>query len=493
MQVLSRPFAIEPVTNIMLPDGIFDNAIYNLRIACHYTNQSGNVLNNVEIHLESVGDPGIIPVAKTHHFPVIPAGATITVMWNANFKDAMPGKRLVSFIAKADGFSSSRSIKQIFVSQTRFNNTNNSYTCTIEEGTLTVSNLGGIKAKAPWLHDDKQRECQCDSWGPWIPTKMTMAWTPNPSYAGLHGDLPFSDPWWKILGLIVAIIAGLVAIIAAAMGAGTASFAASGKIDETQPSVTCCTPDVGAGPERDFTVAGVASAIATGAAAVALADDADPFWRGQIATPPGDAELTTSENTIAEWELDEPPNAGQPYRANVKWEYTRFTTAGSYSHSVEEIQTNIHVAGEPELELPPTVQALDPLWVRVKFPKTNSVLFKGAELYAFALFRSPGGLHFVVTLTDAGLDSDPQANDGIYAGTLNLEQAYRKLLKYKEGVLGLWRVYIYAQDVNLTKPGTPPEIAAQHIGGFFVASAVTITFDPSLPCPLKSTGAIMVV
>lgn len=38
MQVLTRPFAIEPVTNIMLPDGIFDNAIYNLQIACHFTN-----------------------------------------------------------------------------------------------------------------------------------------------------------------------------------------------------------------------------------------------------------------------------------------------------------------------------------------------------------------------------------------------------------------------------------------------------------------------
>ena len=27
LQVLTRPFAIEPVTNIMRPDGIFDNAI----------------------------------------------------------------------------------------------------------------------------------------------------------------------------------------------------------------------------------------------------------------------------------------------------------------------------------------------------------------------------------------------------------------------------------------------------------------------------------
>ncbi|MFJ8469838.1 hypothetical protein [Streptomyces swartbergensis] len=38
MTVEARPFAIEPVTGVMLPDGIFDNALYNLRIACRYTN-----------------------------------------------------------------------------------------------------------------------------------------------------------------------------------------------------------------------------------------------------------------------------------------------------------------------------------------------------------------------------------------------------------------------------------------------------------------------
>ena len=44
-----------------------------------------------------------------------------------------------------------------------------------------------------------------------------------------------------------------------------------------------------------------------------------------------------------------------------------------------------------------------------------------------------------------------------------------------------------------TKPGTPPEIAAQHIGGFFVASAITLTFDPNLPCPMKAQANITVV
>ena len=122
MQVLTRPFAVEPVTNIMLPDGIFDNALYNLRIAA-ITPISQRALTNVSIYLESVGDPGIVPVAKTFHFASIPAGASVLVRWDADFKNATPGKRLVSFVAKADGFDSRRSIQQIFVSQTRFDST----------------------------------------------------------------------------------------------------------------------------------------------------------------------------------------------------------------------------------------------------------------------------------------------------------------------------------------------------------------------------------
>ena len=102
LHVLTRPFAIEPVTQIMLPDGIFDNALYNLQIACHYTNNSTSELTNVSLYLESVGDPGIVVTAKTHHFARIPAGASVMVRWDANFQHASPGKRLVSFVAAAD-------------------------------------------------------------------------------------------------------------------------------------------------------------------------------------------------------------------------------------------------------------------------------------------------------------------------------------------------------------------------------------------------------
>ena len=212
MQVLARPFAIEPVTNIMLPDGIFDNALYNLRIACQYTNLSSAELTNVSLYLESVGDPGIASVARTFHFSSIPAGAAVQVMWDADFKNATPGKRLVSFLAKADGFESNRTIQQIFVSQTRFNSTTNTYTCTVEEGTLTVSNISAIVQKPGWGRD-RDGKCEClPTTGPWVPTGMTLAWASNPAFAGVHGDLPFSDPWWKILAIIVAILAAIVAI-----------------------------------------------------------------------------------------------------------------------------------------------------------------------------------------------------------------------------------------------------------------------------------------
>jgi hypothetical protein len=128
-----------------------------------------------------------------------------------------------------------------------------------------------------------------------------------------------------------------------------------------------------------------------------------------------------------------------------------------------------------------------------EIPQDRNDLFKGNELYAFSLLRAPQGLFFVVPLTDDGHGFDPKPNDGIFAGSLDLEKAHRLLLKERQDLYGIWRVFVFAQDVNLTKPGAPHEIAAQHIGGFFVSSAISITFNPSLPCPLKAHASITVV
>lgn len=492
LQVLTRPFAIEPVTSIMLPDGIFDNAIYTLRIGCHFTNTQNAPLTNVSIYLESTSDPGIVPTPRTWSFATIPAGATVRVWWEANFEHASPGKPLVSFVANANGFSASRSIKNIFVSQTRFDPSTNSYTCTIEEGTLKISGLKGLLPRADWWRCNPDRP-RCPPRGPVVPTGMTMVWTPNPAYAGVHGELPFADPWWKIVAWIVVAVSAVVAIVAAALGAGKASFSVGGTFEETEPSVHCCTPEGANSGDTEFTVAGVASAIASGAIVVGCSDAADPFWRGQEAAPPEVGELTVAERVVVSWVLPQPPNAGQSYAANVQWTYDRVTTGQSYSHSVTETQINQHVAGQVTVKTPATVQFSSPLWVKASVAKPDGSLFAGPELYAFALFRAPQGCYFVVDLGDDGLGFDDKPNDGVYSGKLDLEKAYRVLLEHGQTPYGSWRVFFYAQDVNLTKPGTPPHIAAQHIGGMVVASAIDITFDPSLPCPLKAQANITVV
>jgi len=492
LEVLSRPFAVEPVTRLMLPDGIFDNAIFNLQIACHVTNTSSSDLTDVTVYLESTSDPGIVVSARTHHFPVVPAGAVVLVKWDANFQNATPGKRWVGIVAKGAGFSAQRSLQQIFISQTRYDQSSNTFTCTVEEGTLTVGGLKGIPPAGVWRgggtgHGEPGHECECPPDGPYVPTGVTTVWTPDPGFPGTHGDLPFSDPWWKVLAIIVLIVAAIVGIIAAASGLGV--FTVAGTFEETDPSVSCCIPP----PDVSPTVAGVASAVAAVALGVALSDAADPMWRGQGATPPAAGEVTIGEKVVAAWDLPKAPDAGQPYTADVEWTYTRTTTGASYTHSVTETQTNVHLCDGVTVTTPQTVGPWDQIWVRAQFQRPDQSLFSGAEAYSLCVFRSPGGLYFVEDLTDDGLGFDPAANDGIYAGDLHLEEIYRILAQHGQDAYGTWRVYVYAQDVNLTRPGTPPEVAAQTIGGFVVASALQLTFDPTLPCPLTATASVEVV
>ena len=495
--VQTRPFAIEPVTNIMMPDGIFDNALYKQRIACHYTNTSASDLTNVTLYLEGVGDPGIVVTSQTYTFARIPAGASVLVFWAANFQLAKPGKPLVSFVARADGFTSYRCIRQIFVSQTRYDATTKTFSCTIPEGRLDVSKVRVVPhGKGGWSPGgtgDNKRPWR----GPSVPTGLTMAWTPNPAYGGTHGELPFEDPWWKVLALIILIIAAIVGIIAAAEGAGTFSIGVEGEFDETDPDIvtSCCTPAPIGGASGATTVAGVAGAVASAALCVALADDADPIWRGQEATPPAAGELTTAEKVRAEWKLLDPPFAGEPYRTRVSWTYDRFTTGAAYHYAVaDEEKANIHVTDHVTVTTPGTVSSSGgSLWVRAGFVRPDGTAFAGPDLYAFAIFEAPQGLMFVVPITDDGLSYDASANDGVYTGGLELERAQRILKEAGQDVKGIWRVYVFGQDVNRVAPGTPPQIAAQTIGGFFVGSAVQVTFDPNLPCPLKAQGTIKVI
>ncbi|MFJ8469837.1 hypothetical protein [Streptomyces swartbergensis] len=103
----------------------------------------------------------------------------------------------------------------------------------------------------------------------------------------------------------------------------------------------------------------------------------------------------------ARWAYLDDPIAGSPYRVQVKWTYDRVTTGGTYHFEVDEEQANVHLADHVEITTPAKVEAFDPLWVQVSFPKPDQSTFSGTDLYAFALFQAPQGVSFLAPLTDA--------------------------------------------------------------------------------------------
>jgi hypothetical protein len=133
------------------------------------------------------------------------------------------------------------------------------------------------------------------------------------------------------------------------------------------------------------------------------------------------------------------------------------------------------------------------LVIKARFSREDGKLFTGDSLYAFSLLRSPDNMYFLVDLADDGIEQDEQPNDGTYTGSIHLEEVYKVLLRQKLRLEGLWRVYVFAQDVNDATPDMLPQIAAKRIGGFMVASALQITFDPTLPCPLQAQAAVTVI
>jgi len=492
LEVTNRPFSVEPITGVMLPDGIFDSAIFEQNITCFFTNTGADDLTDVTIYFEGISDPAISVTATTHAFARIPAGASVQVAWLGNFKNANPGKKNISLIAKSPGLSLQRQIKQIFVTRTAFDPATKTYTCEFPEGTMRVKFRNVIKEKSPCRPDKEDAPL-------WIPVSMEMGMAPNPAYRGQFGDLPFQDPWWKIVALIVAALAAIGAAIAAALGSGKASVGASGGFDETTGEVSCCRPADGLSPKERLTVAGALSTVATGALVVAASDYEDPWYRGQKATLPGAGELTLSEQVDLTITYSQPPNAGQPYKVQVDWTYTRVTDQNSYPYSVSEEQTNLHTLGKLVVDAPSPIQAFqDPFTFGCQFIREDGTPFMGSQLYAYALVVSPKKVAFRIPLLDDGIDLDRGTNDGIYTAHLDWREAYREHVRYlKEGrgeeeLLGVWLIYIYAQDINDATPAMKPTEAATHIGGMMIASASALTFDSTLPCPLKANAKILV-
>jgi hypothetical protein len=82
-EIERRPFAIEPVTGIMLPDGFFDSAVEQQCLACHLTNITNASLIHLNVRIKSVSDPNFVVAWQTHDVQQYVVGSSRLLTWNA--------------------------------------------------------------------------------------------------------------------------------------------------------------------------------------------------------------------------------------------------------------------------------------------------------------------------------------------------------------------------------------------------------------------------
>jgi hypothetical protein len=507
-----RPFGAELITGLQLPDGFFETSLGTQRINAYFQNTTGGVLNNIEFYIESVSDPGIIITPQTYILPSLPAGASRLNSWIADFSGATPGTQMISFVAKMGGGTKIRIIKKIFITQVGYNPATKTFSVFAPEGILQaqlvsmvgpkrapcccgkrrdeLDAIGGqnsvnlfkyLSSSVAGKHDREFRFCLKQ----YLLGQVKLQAINTPPYAGQIGDLPYQDPWWKVLLCILAFLLLVAAAIAEAVGGSGEISTTGGPGGAGSPTGDCCglAPSGGG---TSYVAAGLVAAAAAAATAAALSDAKDPFRRGQEATSPAAGELTVSEDVTAELFYSDPVQLGKPFKITAKWDYVRHTTGSSYGHSLAETNENIHVISKYEIEAPDVVRRYkkEDFLVKARFYDTNGKLVRGNQLFVQCFLCGPNGEYLWFPLRDDGIDVDKEANDGTYTGQYSFWR--------HESPCGYWKYFVIAQDINTATTDLKPEQAAAIIGGMVLTGQLTIDYSGGT-CSFVEDGVVNVI
>lgn len=505
MEIPHRPFGSELITGLQLPDGFFEASLGRQRVNAHFVNTSGGALADVRFYIESVSHPGIVVTPQTFEVTV-PAGAARLNTWIADFSACPPGTHRVSFIAEVGG-TMMRMIKKIFVTRVGYDPVSRTFSITAPEGELRVEmvSLVGPKrapccgtsggrdgdnayrgifdylASAAGRHDRDFKLCLRN----YLLGEIKLRAIYTPPYSGQLGDLPYQDPWWKVLLCILAFLLLVAAAIAEAVD-GTGEISTTGGPGGTgSPTGDCCglAPSGGG---TSYVAAGLLAAAAAAATAAALSDAKDPFRRGQEATDPGGAQ-TLAESLEAALLYGDPIQCGKPFAVGTKWRYVRHTTAGDLPFDVSESNQNIHVVSRYEIEAPDVIRRYreDRFIVKARFYGPDERPLVGNRLLVQCFLCGPSGEYAVFPLCDDGVEPDEKPNDGTYTGIYDF---FRK----EKNPSGFWKYFVIAQDVNTASEGMKPEEAATIIGGMVLTGQLTIDFSGGT-CALVEDGQVQVI
>lgn len=500
----NRPFSTDLITGVMLPDGIFESSLGKQRLNAHFVNQAATVA--AQVYVESVSHPGVLVTPATHNTTLVASGPRV-LSWNVDVSAAPPGKHLVSFIVES-GADRVRIIKKIFVTRVSFDPTTQTFHAACPEGSLQVGFRDLLRpgkrccgGRRPGT-DDKPRNI-LDALGQFTfdprfklcPTaylikEADLAVTPTPPYTGQFGDLPYQDPWWKVLLCIIALILLIAAAIAEATGGSGEISTTGGPGGAESPTGDCCGLEPSGGG-TSYVAAGLVAAAAAAATAAVLSDVRDPFRRGQDNTPPAPGATTLKESVHYVVDHIEPVALGRPFKVNVKWEYTRQTTAGNLTHTVSETQQNVHVLDNYQITAPDVVRIYkrEPFRIQAQFFGPGGRQFRGSELLVQCFLIGPEGDLVRLTLQDDGFQPDDKPNDGIYTAI----HFFTAKDTSDNDPRGLWHYFVIAQDVNNAQPDMTPEEAAKIIGGMVLTHQLVVTFDPATDCPFVPDGHVNVV
>ena len=511
----NRPFSSDIITNLMLPDGFFEASLGKQRLNAQFKNQGAASVAAVGIYVESVSNPGLVVTPQT--FTTNLSGAATRVLsWDIDVSAAPPGAHHVSFIIESAA-DRTRVIKKIFVTRVTFDPTTITFTAEAPEGVMRVRFRDWIKPRG--CCGDKRRPQDVPGTFPggqqnllnvfdrfffdpqfefcppgYLPVEGDISVSPTPPYSGQFGDLPYQDPWWKVLLCIIAVILLIAAsIVAATSGSGSVTVG-PGSTPTGSPVEDCCGVRAGGG-SSNYVVAGLVAGAAAAATAAGLSDARDPFRRGQDNTPPTPGAITLSENLHFQLGYPEPVTLGRPFAVQAKWEYTRVTTAGSFTFAVNEVNTNVHVLNSYRVTAPEVVRFYrrEPFLIKAEFLGPDDKPFRGEQLFVQCFLFGPGGQFVRLVLQDDGNSPDDKPNDGIYTAIHFFSGGGGTTAStHPPDPRGLWHYFVIAQDVNSAQPAMAPEDAAQIIGGMVLTSQLTIDFTND-DCPFVPDGHVNVV
>lgn len=482
--ITRRPFAVDPVTGIMLPDGIFDTTIGRLDIKFFIYNSSDDKqFDEIQYVLEMYHPADFTMVGiRGGTIKKFKPNSTVLVHFEADFTRAAPGEKELMIWISGDyhEYENKNHIKKIFVTKTIYDLQRKVYVCQTDVGNFEQSYSEVMLSQKGEIFNSEYQ-------GPppqiFIPVQVNTKVVAVVPFNGVYDFLPFKDPLWKVIAWLIAAIAALGGYIAARSGKGTVSIGINAD-DVSDGNYRICNPHTPE-PKDATTLAGALSVIANAAMVVGLMHYRDPWIIGRESIALDVDEKICEEHLSFHLNPSFPIIAGQHYNVVAQWKYCAKTDKNR-TLSAEQTQegSNLDLAAKVEIIAPTQVHGYNPIVLGIRVSKSidPDLYYQPDEIYTYCLLVSPSPLRkeFLITLEDNGLKYDNIANDGWFQGGLHLEEHIGELTP--EQMTGEWTAYFFAQIVNAAPIGAEVEEATGYIGGNFIVSPLSLEKEPGDKC-----------